>query len=318
MVRRHVDHIIAARKQGINPISALPGEEKLDEQALYAAWHFVAGGMESVFLQDANSLILKPADLICILEHIKQTFPEIKRITSYARSSTVARIQDHDLVRIARAGLNRIHIGMESGSDAVLTLVQKGTDKAAQILAGQKIKRAGMELSEYYVPGLGGAELWQENARESADALNQINPDFIRLRTLALPMGAPLTRHHAEGTFAKMGEVATARELLLFLESLEGITSAVKSDHVLNLFSEVNGLLPADREKMTEPVRQFLALEPFEQMLFSIGRRTHCLRTVADLKDPKLRKNAEQACREMGATIKTMDAHIDNVLKKYM
>ena len=88
--------------------------------------------------------------------------------------------------------MNRIHIGMESGADAVLKKVKKGTDKATQVLAGQKIKRAGMELSEYYMPGIGGRNLWRENAVETADALNQINPDFIRLRTLALPEGTRL------------------------------------------------------------------------------------------------------------------------------
>ena len=85
----------------------------------------------------------------------------------------IARISDDDLSRFANAGLNRIHIGMESGSDAVLERVKKGTDKATQIKAGRKIKRAGMELSEYYMPGLGGKELSQENALETADAANR-------------------------------------------------------------------------------------------------------------------------------------------------
>ena len=32
-------------------------------------------GMESVFLQDANTMIVKPDDLVEILNHLKQTFP---------------------------------------------------------------------------------------------------------------------------------------------------------------------------------------------------------------------------------------------------
>jgi hypothetical protein len=73
--------------------------------------------MQSIFLQDANSLIIKPERLWTILGHFKDCFPWIKRITSYARSHTIAQISDTDLMLMAAAGLNRIHIGMKSDSD---------------------------------------------------------------------------------------------------------------------------------------------------------------------------------------------------------
>ena len=289
-----------------------------DQMALYAARSFVASGMKCIFLQDGNSLIIKPDDLARILEHLKQAFPDVERITSYARSHTIARIKDDDLLRFAKAGLNRIHIGLESGADTVLKKVKKGADKATQILAGQKIKRAGIELSEYYMPGLGGRDLSRENALETADALNQINPDFIRLRTLALPEGTPLAEQYRAGEFKKMGEVETAQELLLFLETLNGIESTLKSDHVLNLFSEVEGKLPREKEKMTAPVRNFLKLSPEEQMIFSIGRRTHRLSKLADLNDPVKYRYAEQVCLELGATTDNSDDIVDAIIKRFI
>lgn len=289
-----------------------------DRMALNAARNFVANGMKSIFLQDGNSLVIKPDDLVRILEHLKQAFPDVDRITSYARSHTIARIKEDDLRRIAAAGLNRIHIGMESGADAVLKKVKKGTSKATQIVAGQKIKRAGMELSEYYMPGLGGRNLSRENALETADALNQINPDFIRLRTLALPEGTPLAEQHRSGEFDKMGEVETAEELLLFLESLNGIESTVKSDHVLNLFSEVEGRLPQDKEKMTYTIRRFLQLSPEQQMIFSIGRRTHRISKLTDLDDPVKVRYAKQMGDELGATIENMDDIVDSIIKRFI
>jgi radical SAM superfamily enzyme YgiQ (UPF0313 family) len=289
-----------------------------DRMALHAARNFVASGMKSIFLQDGNSLIIKPDDLVRILEHLKQAFPDVERVTSYARSHTIARISDDDLRRFVEAGLNRIHIGMESGADAVLKKVKKGTDKAMQVLAGRKIKRSGMELSEYYMPGLGGRELSRENALETADALNQINPDFIRLRTLALPEGTPLAEEYQAGDFEKMGEVETAQELLLFLEALTGIESTIKSDHVLNLFTEVEGKLPRDKEKMTAPVRKFLELSPQQQMVFSIGRRSHRLSELADLNDPVRYRDAEQVCAELGATIDNSDAIVDSIIKRFI
>ncbi len=289
-----------------------------DRRAFHAAYGFVTGGMKSIFLQDGNSLIIKPEDLITILRHLKQAFPMVTRITSYARSKTIARISDEDLCQMADAGLNRIHIGLESGSDMVLKLVKKGVDKATQIRAGQKIKKAGMELSEYYMPGLGGHALSRENAVETADALNQIDPDFIRLRTLAMPSSAPLTEQFENGDFDKMGEVDTARELLCFLDNLSGITSRVKSDHVLNLFPEVDGILPGDKEKMMAPIRQFLELEPLEQMIFCIGRRTHRIGRISDLKNPQQREYALRVCSELGATVENMDQVIDSLMQRFI
>jgi biotin synthase-like enzyme len=323
MIRFYVQAMIEAQNTK-RPISQrelfalCPEGERGDRQALYAAYNFVVSGMKSIFLQDGNSLIIKPDDIVRILKHLQQSFPHVKRVTSYARSHTIARISDDNLKRMADAGLNRIHIGMESGSDKVLTMVKKGSDKATQILAGQKVKRAGIQLSEYYMPGLGGLQLFRESARETADAMNQINPDFIRLRTLALPAGTPLTEQYEAGKFEKMGEVDVARELLLFIESLQGISSIVKSDHVLNLFQEVEGILPDDKPKMTAPIKSFLELSPKEQMIFCIGRRTHCLSRLDDLTTPLLRNHALQACAEFGATVENMDTVIDSIIKRFI
>lgn len=205
MVKKCVDVILETKRDGTSTSETLTANGLHDLNAQHAALQFIAGGMRSIFLQDGNSLIIKPGNLIRILRHLKSAFPAVERITSYARSHTIAKIDDAHLEEMADAGLNRIHIGMESGSDRVLKLVKKGTDKSTQILAGQKVKNAGIELSEYYMPGLGGKALSRENARETADALNQINPDFIRLRTLAMPEAAPLTKQFRNGEFDKMG-----------------------------------------------------------------------------------------------------------------
>ena len=317
-VKKYVEVIVDARDAGQRITNDLFGSNVEDLNAQHAAYQFIAGGMKSIFLQDGNSLIIKPRDLIEILQHLKQAFPMVERITSYARSQTIAKIGDSHLKEMAEAGLNRIHIGMESGSDKVLKLVKKGTDKATQIRAGQKVKNAGIELSEYYMPGLGGKKLSMENALETADALNQINPDFIRLRTLAMPENAPLTAQFRSGEFDKMGEVDTAQELLVFLQSLNGITSTVRSDHVLNLFPEVDGVLPDNKERMMQPVKDFLALEPEEQMLFCIGRRTHRIARLDDLQSPVQRGYARQMCEELGATVENMDEVINIIMKRFI
>ena len=146
------------------------------------SWH--ENNMESIFLQDANTMVIKPSDMIDILNYIKKLFPHEKRITSYARSKTITKISEDELKAIAKAGLNRIHIGMETANDTILKLIKKGATKNIHIQAGQKVKKSGIELSEYYMPGLGGMEYSKENAIDTADAINKIDPEFIRIRTL--------------------------------------------------------------------------------------------------------------------------------------
>lgn len=289
-----------------------------DLQAFHAAVNWMAGGMTSVFLQDANSLIIKPKDLVAILLHLRNRFPWVERITSYARSHTVARIADRDMKELADAGLNRIHIGLESGSDTVLQMVQKGASKEQHIKAGRKVKTAGMELSEYVMPGLGGREHSELHARETADALNHIDPDFIRLRSLAIPNSVPLYADFAEGRFEKCTDGMMVREILLFLESLSGIASTIKSDHILNLFEEVQGTLPDDRDKMLAPLKKFLEMSPERQMLYQVGRRVGMLSRLGDLDSPQAVQKVQGVCDRLGITPDNADEMIDELMKRFI
>jgi hypothetical protein len=321
-VRRFVDLLVPVPGTAADDaVGRLPAPGCLDQNeqmALSAARNWLLAGGRSVFLQDSNSLIIKPDHLVAILRHLKATFPRIQRITSYARSQTIARISDRDLARMAAAGLNRIHIGLESGCDRILTRIKKGADRETHVLAGCKVKQAGMELSEYYMPGLGGRELSREHALESAEALNRINPDFIRLRTLAVPDTIELADDVASGAFEKMGDRAVAEELLLFLQSLAGITSRVKSDHILNLFAEVDGILPDEQGRMAAVVERFLAMDPEEQVLYQIGRRTGIFTRLADCRDPGLRRRAQGFVEQWMATPENVDRICDTLMQRFI
>lgn len=322
MVAKYVNQIIECSDGGQvsrSQLQRISNDVPYNEvQAFQAALHWYRYGMESVFLQDANSLILKPSDLVAVLEHLKNVFPWISRITSYARSHTVARISDEDLLRIASTGLNRIHIGMESGSDRVLERVKKGVTKAEHITAGQKVKRSGIELSEYIMPGLGGEDLSSEHAMESADALNQINPDFIRLRTLAIPNHVDLFEQWTKGDFVKCCDLTVAKETRLLIENLNGITSCLASDHILNLFEDVKGRFPEDKTKMLEIIDAFLELPDNEKMIYQIGRRVGLFHGVSDLRNPGLRQQAEEVCTRFGVTPETVDEAITELMKRFI
>jgi radical SAM superfamily enzyme YgiQ (UPF0313 family) len=126
-------------------------------------------GGKNVFLQDANNLIMKTKDMVEILTYLKKAFPSVERVTTYSRAKTVARKSVDELCELRDAGLSRIHIGLESGYDPLLELVKKGVTARELIDAGRKVKEAGISLSEYIMPGLGGKKMWREHAIETAN-----------------------------------------------------------------------------------------------------------------------------------------------------
>ena len=295
--------------------------DDLGQNADYAynsAINWYRTGMESVFLQDGNSMIIKPDDMIDILTYIRKQFPQVNRITSYGRSKNIARISNEDLKRMADAGLNRIHIGMETADNKVLELINKGVDKQTQIEAGQKVKRAGIELSEYFMPGIGGNEYSRQNALETADALNQINPDFIRIRTTVVTDNAPLKEDYVKGIFTRPNGEKMVEELLLMIENLEGITSTIKSDHIVNLIPEVEGKLPRDKEKMISALRWFLSLDEEERIIFKVGRRTALMSLMADLYDPFKRTRVENIIETNNITKENVDGIVDEAMNRFI
>lgn len=281
-----------------------------------AAWYHA--GMESVFLQDANTMLVKPDDLVEILEYLRSRFPNVQRVTSYGRSHTIARIPDDALKRMAEAGLNRIHIGMETGSDRILKLVDKGVDKQTHIAAGLKVKAAGIELSEYFMPGLGGREYSKENAFETADALNQINPDFIRIRTLAVQPGSLLYKDYEAGVFTRTNDTDIVNELLWFVEQLDGISSVIKSDHILNLIPEVDGRLPEDKGAMIAALHWYLALPEKDKILFRIGRRTGLMNRIEDFSNDDLREAVTRICEQNNIHSGNLDNIIESLINQFI
>ena len=285
-------------------------------QVFNIAINWLARGEGSVFLQDANSLIIKPDDLIPILKHLKYRFPWITRVTSYARSHTIVRIPEPKLAELAEAGLNRIHIGMESGCDEVLARVDKGVTKQHHISAGQAVKKAGIELSEYVMPGLGGSDLSEEHAFHTADALNQINADFIRLRTLAVSPGMPLNEAYQSGDFQKCTDLEVVSEIHAFISALSGITSTLASDHFYNLLQEVDGKLPDDKPRMLRILEQFMHLPDDEQSLYQLGRRLGYFQSLDDLQPGVQRSGVESVYKRLEVTPENVDKIVEQHMLK--
>jgi hypothetical protein len=203
-------------------------------------YNWLLSGGKTAFLQDANSLIMKTEQLVDILKHLRKTFPSLNRVTSYARSRTVAQKSAQELKDIRIAGLDRLHIGLETGDDALLEKIKKGVTAEGHIKGGKKAMAAGFQLSEYWMPGLGGKAMWENHAKNTARVMNEINPHYIRSRPFFPSPGTPLFDEHESGDFEPLSPSEQLIELKLMMEELD-FTSKVCFDHAGNYWRGKNG-----------------------------------------------------------------------------
>ena len=230
-------------------------------QGFAMLYHWVLSGGKTVFLQDANSLIMKTDQLVDVLVYLRKKFPSIGRITSYARSKTLAQKPLTELTAIREAGLDRLHVGLESGDDTVLERVRKGATADIHIKGGRKALDAGFQLSEYWMPGLGGKALWQDHARNTARVLGEIDPHYIRSRPFRVMAGS--TMASTDSGFEMLSPVEQLRELHLTMSNLD-LTGRVCFDHAGNYWKDRHGryLFSHSYEgyKFPEEKRRVLAL----------------------------------------------------------
>ena len=220
------------------------------------AKEFTGGNVETAFIADSDSLIIKTEEICQILAHLHGTFPSLTRVTSYARAQTLKRKSVEGLRKIRSAGLTRLHIGLETGSAQLLDRIKKGAGPETMIRGCVKAKDAGFEVSLYVLLGIGGESGWQEHAVETAKVLNQINPDFIRVRTLTPQPGTPVFQWWNEGSFEMPSPETILKEQKTLIEGLS-VTSEYLSDHVSN-YAPINGSLPAEKAEMISMIDKAL------------------------------------------------------------
>ncbi len=233
------------------------------------SWLYYGG--KTAFLQDADSMIMRSHEFIEVLRHLRKTLPSLTRVTSYTRSKTLAQRKLEELIAIREAGLDRIHVGLETGDDEVLKIVRKGVTAAEQIEGGKKAMAAGFQLSEYWMPDLGGRERWRQHAENTARVLNAINPSYIRSRPFVPRQGTEIFEDYEQGRLHISSPHERLEELQVMIENLN-VTSRVCFDHNMNSWTNRQGGLlfsqdyegykfPEEKHHVLELIREGLSVD---------------------------------------------------------
>ncbi|MCA1787873.1 MAG: radical SAM protein, partial [Desulfobacteraceae bacterium] len=174
------------------------------KQDIWAARDYFGGHpFDTCFLQDGDSFVMRTKDLIEILETLQKAFPSLRQISSYGRAQTMVKKSSRAIQEICDAGLNKLYCGMESGSREVLEKIRKGITPESIIRSAGMARSAGMHTTQFIILGLGGTELSDTHALETARVLNDINPDHIRVLTIGVKPGSDLDRQKRQGEWIR-------------------------------------------------------------------------------------------------------------------
>lgn len=216
--------------------------------------------VESIFLIDGNVLIVKTDFLLQVLEKIKSTFPENKRIALYGGLNDFERKSVAELKQLRQAGLTMAYTGLESGDPMVLEQIKKGMT-VEQALAGmEKAKAAGIEMLLSFILGLGGKERSREHIVETVRLLNIMQPEEIAPMALTIQPGTELEREVEMGEFVLPTPLQILEEEKYLLESLN-FPTMYWGDHGNNIVP-MRGRLPDVQKLFLQQIEQAIATHP--------------------------------------------------------
>jgi len=246
-----IDRAVPQKKFRIRPVREVL--QDLDE-----ARAEIGPGVRKIFLLDSNAMVMRPAALERICEHARGVFPGLERVSVYACAADIRRKSDADLRRIREAGISLLYVGLESGSEPVLELVNKGVTAEETAEACRRAQAAGFDLSLTVILGLGGRALSREHAEATGRILSRIQPRYVGALTLMVVPGTPVETWIREGTFEMLSQEEILRELRLLLEQMDVQREVVfRTNHASN-YLPLSGTLPADKGRLLRTLNRAL------------------------------------------------------------
>ena len=231
-------------------------DEEISRQIALAA-HYGKDKVRRVFLADGDALVLPTAKLLKILQALRDTFPKLQRVSSYAAPKDILRKSEEELRQLKEAGLQLLYYGMETGDDVTLKAVNKGVNGEEAVEAGRRVTASGMKLSIMVILGLAGKEGSKRHALETAKAINIIQPTMWSALCLMLYRGSELLDQFERGAFNPLSPAECMEELYTIMENVnlpEDKHCLFRSNHISN-YIPLAGTLPKDKQRLLREIK---------------------------------------------------------------
>lgn len=217
-----------------------------------------------VFLADGDVLALPAPALEDILTQLRQAFPRLARVNCYASGQAMAQKSDAQLRALRQQGLHTLYLGLESGSDEVLRRMGKGGTVRDMVDGCIRAQNAGLSVSVMVLVGIGGRELSATHARQTAVALNAMQPALLSCLRLVPVPGTPLARLIADGSFVPLSQEQTVQELRNIISGLDLSHTVFRADHSSNVLP-LSGRLPRDAGRLLQELDELLQCEVLDK-----------------------------------------------------
>ncbi|CAH6837068.1 Coproporphyrinogen III oxidase [Vibrio chagasii] len=216
--------------------------------------------VESIFLIDGNVMAARTDYLLKVLDKIRHTFPESRKISLYSGLNDFRRKSLSELKELKSAGLSMAYAGLESGDPVVLDNIKKRMTPEQAIEGMALAKEAGIETLLSFIFGLGGRERSREHIVETTRLLNIMKPEQIAPMALAIQPGTALEQQVNDGTFIMPTQLQILEEEKYLLENLN-IDTFYWGDHGNNIVTQKGSLLDS-REQFLAKVNHAITSNP--------------------------------------------------------
>lgn len=210
----------------------------------------------SLYLEGGDPFVLQTRHLLSILNHAHKCFPALQRVTCYATAHFICCKAQNELNDLAKAGLTRVYVGMESGNDAILRNTNKGCTRADLLRVGQMLHKAGIENDVSIMLGIGGKDLSVSHALDTGTLISALEPACVRIRTFLPIEDTPMGDAYRAGSFLLPEPHEILRELELIVRQLTGRTTLL-SEHWTN-FLTFMAEIPKDKERLLRFIKEAL------------------------------------------------------------
>ena len=204
---------------------------------------------ERIFLVNGDAFVLKASILKEIAERIKRIFPECRAISMYASIRNIKAKSDQELAELRDIGINDLYVGVESGWDQVLDDINKGHTVTEARYQLDRLNRVGINHIANLMLGVAGIGNGLENARLTAQFLNQTRPSLIWVGTLAVFEGTALHAEMEQETFIPATELEILEEEKALIDAIELDNVHFYGVHPTNTV-RISGWLPQDKQQM--------------------------------------------------------------------
>lgn len=212
----------------------------------------VIDGNPRLHLLGCNPFCLHTRQLLSILAMIHDRLPCVNEVSMYARADDILKKSSDELNALAHAGLTDLHIGLESGSNAVLLLHEKGETIEDIETAMSMLERCGIRYHLTAIPGLGGKELSRDHAIKTAAVISRHRPMSVWCIALKVWPDTPLAKMVEEGLFEPLSFeeiLAEEREMVSRIEMT--VPMLYVDSTVLNKYTII-GMLPEQKQLMLQ------------------------------------------------------------------